>query len=96
LAVIGKDWSAAKGNGSWRIRDEADPVRFEVGVALRDGVTVIPILIGGAKMPDTEVLPFDLAKLHTLNAIALDTGRDFNYHIGRVISSIEDIRRPMQ
>src|SRR5229473_1808934 len=54
LAVIGPRWleimQARQAKGE-------DFVRHEVSVALARGKTVIPVLVGGAKMPDGDLLP---------------------------------------
>ena len=93
LVVIGSDWVGRRPDGTMRIADETDPVRFEVEIALRAGIAILPVLVDGARMPASLGLPPDLQPIITLNAINLDIGKDFNYHIQRVISAIENIKR---
>jgi hypothetical protein len=59
LAVIGPRWATlADDEGHPRLADPEDFVRLEVETALRRrDVTVIPVLVGGAHMPDPDVLP---------------------------------------
>jgi hypothetical protein len=67
IAVIGPRWLEllhARGTGE-------DFVRHEVRSALERGVTVVPVLIGGARMPPARDLPADLARLSHLNALEL-------------------------
>jgi hypothetical protein len=55
IAVIGQGWGAAVDESGHRRLDEPDDfVRLEVGGALRRNIRVIPVLVGGAKMPTAE------------------------------------------
>ena len=84
LAIVGPKWSE-------RINEESDPVRVEVETALRRRVPVIPITIGNARMPSSEQLPPSLKDFAFRNAVKIDTGRDFEYHIDRLFRSIDAI-----
>ena len=56
---------------------ERDFVGYEIAVALNRGVTVIPVLVGGAKMPLQSELPPELAALTRRQAISMrDSGFD--------------------
>jgi formylglycine-generating enzyme required for sulfatase activity len=64
LAVIGKSWlTIADAAGRPRIQNPDDFVAIEIGAALRRNVRVIPILVGGGRMPRTAELPEALAML---------------------------------
>ena len=53
LVVIGPQWATSRTTAASRIADPADFVRLEVETALRRAdVTVIPVLVEGARMPD--------------------------------------------
>ena len=70
LAVIGPDWATVSDSqGRQRLSDPGDVVRMEIATALHTGKPVIPVLVGGASMPDGGVLPSDLAPLARRNAI---------------------------
>ena len=57
LAVIGNSWLSVKDpSGRPRIQNPEDFVAVEIGAALRRKVRVIPLLVGGARMPGTEKL----------------------------------------
>src|SRR4051812_15753390 len=77
LVIMGPQWATAtRGDGVPRIAQPGDFVRLEVGTALRrDDVTVIPVLVGGARMPDPSVLPEDLQPLARRNAIEMSDTR---------------------
>jgi pterin-4a-carbinolamine dehydratase len=74
LVLIGPDWLRAGANewGQRRIDSEADWVRRELAYSLSSSNKVlIPTLLRGAKMPPPSVLPTDLARLPSCNALAL-------------------------
>jgi uncharacterized protein YecT (DUF1311 family) len=94
IAVIGPKWLGHGKSGHMRISDETDPVRIEIETALRYGSPVIPVLIGGARMPRPVDLPDSLTDLSYRNATEVDAGRDFNQHIDRLIRSVERLVKP--
>jgi hypothetical protein len=78
LAVIGERWLTITGeNGSRRLDMAHDFVRLEIAKALERGVRVIPVLVGGATMPQQQDLPDDLRSLHVHQAMDL---RDAHFH----------------
>src|SRR6185436_9202158 len=86
MVVIGKNWlTAADAQGKRRLDDPRDTVRQELQTALKSGIRVFPILVGGAKMPAEEELPEDLQPLARRNAIELseqDWSEDFEKLVG--------------
>jgi TIR domain-containing protein len=68
LAVIGRDWLAELNR---RLADEDDVLRHELETALRRGVSVIPVLTEGARMPRSDELPRSLALLSEYQAFEL-------------------------
>ena len=62
LVVIGPRWTAAAaGDGRPRLFVEDDVHRLEIATALRrQGVTVIPVLVDGARMPLASEVPGEL------------------------------------
>ena len=95
LVVIGPQWaSSASGATEPRIDDPSDFVRLEVRTALlRSDVTVIPLLVAGARMPDADGLPEDLRALTRLNALELSDGR-WRYDVGRLTSALDEALAP--
>ena len=73
LVLIGENWlSAANEWNQRRIDFEDDWVRFEISSALtRPDVTLIPVLIDGAKMPPAEALPGSISELSYRQSIVL-------------------------
>lgn len=70
LVVIGKDWMFDK-DGNNRFDDPDDFVRREVTTVMRRGEDplVIPLLIGGTKMPDGALLPEEMQGLVRCQAL---------------------------
>ena len=66
IAVIGPRWLETVQE---RAQAHDDFVRHEIGAALKRGVTVIPVLVGGASMPAAADLPPELADLSLRNAV---------------------------
>src|SRR6204780_1785974 len=92
LAIVGPQWlGLASDGGADRIQEESDPVRVEVETALRRRVPLIPGLIGATKMPSSGLLPPSLKDFAFRNAVKVDTGQDFDYHMDRLIRSMDGI-----
>ena len=91
IAVIGKGWAnAVDEDGHRRLDNPDDWVRLEVGGALRRDIRVIPVLVGGAQMPEPEELPEDLADLRRRSGLELS---DLHWRAGteRLCVAIEHV-----
>lgn len=89
LAIIGPRWNALDENGHSRLEDEADWVRIEIETALGKNIRVIPVRVDGAMLPHPSLLPERMRDLVYRQAADLDTGRDFNPHMERLIRAID-------
>jgi hypothetical protein len=89
IVVIGRQWLGAGAAGAVRMSQESDPVRAEVEAALARAIPLIPVLVDGAKMPDSGELPASLKEFAFLNAAEVATGRDFHPHMDRLIGAID-------
>ncbi|WP_287603745.1 toll/interleukin-1 receptor domain-containing protein [Thiothrix sp.] len=94
LAIIGDNWLNVTYNddirkGQRRLDDPSDFVRTEIEMALKYGVTVIPVLVAQAKMPEESGLPTTLTDLASLNAAEARSVRDFHSQMDRLIQQIE-------
>ena len=95
LALIGKSWLyAAGGTGRRRLDDPGDFVRMEVRSALERGVTVIPVLVQGARMPSAQELPSDLQKLAYRQALSISDER-WSYDVSRLAAAIQPSPPPL-
>ena len=65
LIVIGPNWNPE------RLRDPGDPVKLELWAA-RHGVTMVPVLIDGARMPERKQLPRELWWLPGKQGVVID------------------------
>jgi TIR domain len=88
IAVIGSDWLDSKDRrGVRRLDNPDDFVRMEIGVALKRGIRVIPVLAGGALMPWSTDLPEDLKPLVRRNALSIrDTSFEGDFQ--RLVTTI--------
>jgi hypothetical protein len=90
LAVIGPQWATVTdADGSRRLDDPEDFVSLEVRSALvRRDVVVIPVLVGGGRMPARELVPPSLAELRRRQALELSEER-WRYDVQRLIATLE-------
>lgn len=94
IAVIGRDWLGRNAAGGIRMQEEADPVRVEIETALEKKIPIIPVLIDGAKMPESSELPATFGNFVYLNAADVSSGRDFRVHLERLIGAIDRMTMP--
>ena len=92
IEIIGPTWATVKNQeGKVRIADPEDFVRLELESALkRPDVTVIPVLVSGAQMPDRGDLPPELGALARRNALEL-SDRRWRYDVGQLVSTLEEL-----
>ncbi len=92
IVVMGPTWATVKNDeGEARLADPEDFVRLEVETALRRrDVTPIPVLVGGAQMPNREDLPEELRALTRRNALELSNLR-WRQDVGRLISTLDEL-----
>src|SRR6266852_4082426 len=96
LVVIGPWWLGTTAdpnpNSPRRLDDPTDLVRREIETLLgRNGVSVIPLLLGGASMPKTDDLPPSLRGLPDRNGMLLRPYPDFEHSVGLVIAAVARI-----
>ena len=92
IEVMGPRWATVKNDdGGVRIADPEDFVRLELEIALkRPEVTLIPVLVSGARMPDPDVLPPELRPMTRRNALELSDGR-WHYDVGRLNNTLDEL-----
>jgi hypothetical protein len=94
VALIGRRWSQITDRrGRRRLDDPDDPVVREIGLALRSGIRVIPVLVEGAVMPDREDLPAPLDGLRRRNVVRLDHAT-FRTDVVPLIDAVLSARAP--
>ena len=94
LAVIGRNWLYSKDKqGNPKLSNPNDFVRIELEAGLDRNIPVIPVLVGGADMPEIEELPISLRPLVYRNAILLRPDPDFSGDIQRLTRALTEILR---
>jgi formylglycine-generating enzyme required for sulfatase activity len=89
IAIVGPNWRGRGERGKARINDANDPVRIEVETALQRNILVIPALVGGARMPEPTDLPDSLQDFSFCNAANIDSGRNFDTDVERLMRSMD-------
>ena len=87
LVMIGPHWLAAGADGRRRLDAEDDFVHLEIQVALASGKPLIPLLVGGARMPAEADLPPALAGLARRQAVVL-TDVHWRSDVERLVASL--------
>ncbi len=90
VAVIGNRWLEAKNRkGELRLEHADDPLSVEIETALKKEITVIPVLVKGAIMPDPDYLPERIKPLAFHNAIIIPMEPYFHAGVDRLIDELE-------
>src|SRR5262249_11555739 len=89
LAVIGPNWLNARDeDGNRRLDNPQDFVRIEIGAALQRNISVIPILLDGAKVPKANQLPKELEELSLRNGLDIRHA-SFHNDVDRLIRGLK-------
>lgn len=91
MVVVGPRWMGGSRHGHPRIHAETDYVRIEVEAALNRHIPVIPLLVGGADMPQPSQLPENILEFAYRNAVQIASGRDFDHHMNGLIRATDKI-----
>jgi hypothetical protein len=95
LAVIGRYWTDIRDEtGARRLDNPRDFVRIEIESALNQSKRVIPVLVGAARMPDSDELPESMKPLARHNAVRLTHERfraDAHGLIKAVQQALDDV-----
>jgi hypothetical protein len=91
MVVVGPRWMGGSRHGHPRIHAETYCVRIEVEAALNRHIPVIPLLVGGADMPQPSQLPENIREFAYRNAVQIDSGRDFDHHMNGLIRATDKI-----
>ena len=91
IVLIGKYWlDIADVTGQRRLDNPDDWVRLEIAALLERKIRVIPVLIGGAVMPQSTQLPENLMPLARRNAYEISDKR-FHTDMGKLIPVMEKV-----
>jgi hypothetical protein len=96
VVVIGKNWlTATDERGRRRLDDPEDLVRVELAAALDRKIRVIPVLVGGARMPVSQELPGPLMSLSRRNALEI-SDLAFHQNVTKLIAVLERAIAPRE
>lgn len=91
LVLIGNSWLDSENeDGERRLEQENDFVRLEIQRAIERNITVIPVLVGRARMPSDDDLPQEIALLSQHQALEISDKR-FHPDVDRLIAELETI-----
>jgi tetratricopeptide (TPR) repeat protein len=93
LVLIGPYWLKDVTDRQ-RLDDPRDVLRLEVTDALKRDITVIPVLLGGAKMPSAEDLPDPLKTLSRRQAVEITDSR-WAYDVEQLIERLRELIMPV-
>jgi hypothetical protein len=90
VSLIGTTWlSCQDESGRRRLDNSEDYVRIELSTALKRGIPVIPVLIGGAVLPKAKDLPDEIHALSFRQGMPLRADPDFQNDSTRLIEALE-------
>ncbi|PSN12437.1 hypothetical protein C7293_20150 [filamentous cyanobacterium CCT1] len=92
LAIIDPNWlGVADDRGRPKLANPADWVRIEIETALQRDRLVIPVLVGGATLPEESDLPEGLKALAYRQSAQVRCDPDFHRDLDRLIHRIEGV-----
>jgi len=91
LVIIGPNWLNVRGkDGNERLKDPSDTLRQEIELAfLQENMTVIPVLVEGAKLPHKDELPSTIQDLTKYQSRIIRDDPDFDSDMRNLIIDIE-------
>jgi tetratricopeptide (TPR) repeat protein len=89
VAVIGGEWVREQA----RLKRQEDWVRRELLFAVREKMSIFPVLVGGARTPKARTLPADVAAVFLAQALSL-SDEQFHRDADALLVAISKIVRP--
>ena len=94
IALISKQWlTITDAEGKRRLDDPKDWVRIEIKTALERNIRVVPALLAGARMPNRDELPEDIAELASRQALEI-SDTDIDGAVERLKPVLPQAHRP--
>lgn len=88
ICVIGKAWEGPSNGGKRKIDDPGDFVRVEVETAMRRGLPIIPVIVGGLDRLPLDFFSGCLSELAYRQGLPLRPDPDFRNDIDDLMTSI--------
>lgn len=92
VAMIGPRWLGPIINGRASIYQPVDPVRSCIEAALQSGAPIVPVTIGGSRLPRVSELPETIKAFAAKRGIEVAFGRNFSSQMEQVIDAIKSSR----
>ncbi|MCV6589670.1 MAG: toll/interleukin-1 receptor domain-containing protein [Marinobacterium sp.] len=93
LVVMGPHWLSEK--NQVRLHDPEDVTRQEIETAIKEGLTVMSVLCGGASVPDASQLPESLQSLLADHLYFLHE-TDYRSSINRLLAQLKQLEYPIE
>ena len=94
IVLIGPDWLTSRDEQGGRRLDSSDDwVRLEIAHALKRDITVIPVLVNGAALPERTALPDDIRGLLDHQAVSV-TNAGFRHEMSGLVHDLRSIPSP--
>lgn len=90
LIIIGPNWATARDERGRRLDQEEDWVRTEAAMVLNRQIRVIPVLVGGAKLPRADELPEELRSITKRQAREIRS-TSWDSDVGLLIDQLKQI-----
>jgi len=87
LALMGPQWTELQA-ARMALSDREDFVRAEIQTAVRLGIPVVPVLIGGATLPSARQLPAGIQCISSHQALEIDHGKRFDADVSILITEL--------
>ena len=88
IVLIGPDWLTSRDEQGGRRLDSSDDwVRLEIAHALKRDITVIPVLVNGAALPERTALPDDIRGLLDHQAVSV-TNAGFRHEMSGLVHDL--------
>jgi hypothetical protein len=91
LAIVGPNWLSGGREHTSGIESETDYVRLEIESALKQRISVVPIVVSGARMPQPSELPDAIRSFAHRNAATVDSGLNFQTDVDRLARSLDKL-----
>jgi len=92
LVLMGDDWlEAMDDQGNRRLDSESDFVRIEIELALKRGITIVPVRVGSTLMPKESDLPESIKEFPKWNGQTVDDGKFFHDNVNALISGLDSL-----
>ena len=94
VAVISPGWLRMMGLPASRPLAASNYAQVALELALREGIRIVPVLVGGAKMPASEQLPDGFRRLGSLQCVEVADGPAFTSGMDELVRTLREADLP--